>query len=100
MVRLALLKLSIVGGFAIAVVGTVESLGIPASWQLLFNGIVIGWALHSVLSSYVGGLVPPNEESSRAYIHYFMSCHLFFQRSNAYFTPWKLLGKLGKEAGE
>jgi hypothetical protein len=61
----------------------IESLGFPHTWQLIFNGFVAGWALKGFLGSYVGGMVPPDEESTRAYKHYYQTMHLMFNRSTA-----------------
>ena len=84
MVRLALLlKFGFLGVFAAAAIASVEELNL--SWalvSLLVNCILFGWHAHGWGSSYVGGLVPPDENSSRAYIHFFDSSHLLFPHSS------------------
>jgi hypothetical protein len=90
MIKLALLlKFSLLGSVALAVIAfadtlAAEALGIPHSWQLLFNGFVAGWVSHAVIGSYVGGMVPPDKKSTRGYIHYFHTLHLMFHRSTAF----------------
>ena len=57
--------------------------GMPAwvTLSLLINVFVLGWQTNAFFSSYVGGMVPPDEHSSRRYIHWFHSLHLYFNRA-------------------
>jgi len=87
MIKLALvLKFGFIGtaaaGFILLTESMgIESLGLPHTWQLLFNGFVAGWALKGMIGSYVGGMQKPDKDSSRAYRHYFDTMHLMFNRS-------------------
>lgn len=78
MARVALLIASFVGTATIAV----EQLDF--SWaliSLLINVFFLGWSCHAFLGAYVGGMVRPDERSSKAYIHFFETSHLLFQRA-------------------
>jgi hypothetical protein len=77
MVRLALLlKFSILGTAAVAVFSSLESLGVPGGWSILLNVLFLGWGGHALGASFVGGLVKPDQDSSRAYKHFYVSAHL------------------------
>lgn len=91
---LAIAKASLLGTVIISAISTIDSLGIPASWQVLFDGIVIGWSMHSWGSSYTTGLVEPSVVSTDGYIHWFRSCHAVFNKGTAYFahkSVWRMI---------
>jgi len=72
----------------------IESLGLPHTWQLIFNGFVAGWALKGMIGSYVGGMVRPDKDSSRAYQHYYSTMHLMFNRSTSFLVKASALESL------
>jgi len=87
MVRLALFfKLSVIGTAAIAVFTSVEQLGVPGGWSILLNVLFLGWGCHAVGVSIVGGLVKPDQNSSRAYKHFYKSAHLLLHVAPKFFT--------------
>lgn len=86
MVRLALLfKLSVLGTAALAAVTSAESFGIPGGWSILLNVLFLGWGCHAVGASVVGGLVKPDQNSSRAYKHFYKSAHLMLHVAPKFF---------------
>lgn len=113
MIKLVIyLKVSIMATAIAAAISTVDALGVPKEWQVLFDGVVVGWTLHAWGSSYTTGLVEPNETtSSTGYIHWFRTCHAVFNKGTAYFahpSVWKLFtatrevrkGEGGKQQNE
>lgn len=82
---LALLKMSLIGVAALAVVGGVESV-IPANWSIYVNIFLLGWGGHGACCAYVGGMTKPHADSSDGYRHWYKTCHLFLKISGA----WKL----------
>lgn len=77
-------KLGIVGSLGVLLLAEVGALGLPGGWvliSLLVNVFGFGWACHGFLGSLVGGMVKPDRDSSKAYIQFYNSTHLFFHRS-------------------
>jgi hypothetical protein len=86
MVRLALLlKVSVLGTAAFAVFTSIEQLGVPGGWSILLNVLFLGWGCHAMGVSLVGGLVKPDQNSSRAYQHFYKSAHLLLHVAPKFF---------------
>ena len=79
---------------AVIVVSMADELGVPHNWQLVFNGIAIGWVIHAWGSAYASSMLEPVETDSRVYIQWFRFVHIIFHRGTAYSAHpvlWKLL---------
>lgn len=77
------------------------ALGLPGGWvlmSLLLNVFGFGWACHAFLSSLVGGMVPPDENSSRAYIQFYNSSHLLLHRAPNTKELWEMLNRVKAKA--
>lgn len=89
-----LTKLGIAGSVGMLLFAEVGSLGLPGGWvliSLLLNVFGFGWACHAWLSSYVGGMVPPDRNSGKAYIQFYNSAHLLMHRAPNTKELWDML---------
>ena len=90
------LALGVSGSMGMLLLAEAGSLGLPGGWvlvSLLLNVFWFGWACHAFLSSYVGGMPPPDKNSSRAYLQFYNSAHLLLHRAPNTKEMWEIMSR-------